>query len=60
MNTVKNIDYIEKCFKQKLHRINFAMWVVSKVSLPIFFSMFFEPIYVKLQGDKIFQFLATL
>ncbi len=23
LNTAKNTDYIEKCFKQKLHRIKF-------------------------------------
>ncbi len=25
LNTTKNVDYIEKCFKQKLHRNKFPM-----------------------------------
>ncbi len=34
-NAAKNIDYVEKCFKQKLHQIKFA----TKTSVGAYFYL---------------------
>ncbi len=39
LNAAKNIDYVEKCFKQKLQRIKFS----TKNSVEAYFYLTFPP-----------------
>ncbi len=50
LNTAKNTAYIEKCFKQRLHRIKFP---TKKVGVHISLS----PPGVELEGSKELPFL---
>ncbi len=55
----KNETPIRKCDQWNSEGLDNTR-VVSKVSFPIFFSLFCELINMKLQGDIIFEFFATL
>ncbi len=53
LNTAKNIYYIEKCFKQKLHRIKFA----TKNSVEVYLYLPMEWSY---RTPKIFSHFNAL